>query len=153
VNVNDHPTKEKVVATATAYFAEVRPHIVERIGESNSVIAHDSEWQTIVRLAQGNNARGSYLKILSRVRKQLAEFNVAILSIAASSKPATGSLSANQSREEEILVQTLEKLIPTAATSYRQGLLDLKAADRLSYRGTAAEFREALREVLAHRTR
>ena len=40
--------------------------------------------------------------------------------------------------------------MPSAATSYRQGLLDLRASDRLSYRGTAAEFREALREVLDH---
>lgn len=37
-----------------------------------------------------------------------------------------------------------------ATTSYRQGILDLQSHGRLSYRGTASEFREALRETLDH---
>ncbi len=38
--------------------------------------------------------------------------------------------------------------MPSAAASYRQGLSDLIGSERLSYRGTAAEFRESLRETL-----
>jgi predicted nuclease with RNAse H fold len=41
-------------------------------------------------------------------------------------------------------------LIPTAARSYQQAIKDLTDADRLSFRGTASELREALREVLDH---
>jgi hypothetical protein len=38
----------------------------------------------------------------------------------------------------------------TAAACYRQGISDLVGADRVSYRGTAAELRESLRETLDH---
>ena len=47
-------------------------------------------------------------------------------------------------------METLDRLVPSAAASYRQGFNDLNGVDRLSYRGTAAEFREALRETLDH---
>jgi predicted pPIWI-associating nuclease len=53
-------------------------------------------------------------------------------------------------REETLIVDTLERLIPSAAASYRQGLADLNDERRHSYRGTASEFREALRETLDH---
>ena len=43
----------------------------------------------------------------------------------------------------------LEQTVPIAAISYRQVLEDFKK-ERLSYRGTAAELREILREVLNH---
>lgn len=44
---------------------------------------------------------------------------------------------------------TLDSLIPTAGQAYRQGLHDLdNRENRFSYRGTASEFREALRETL-----
>lgn len=52
--------------------------------------------------------------------------------------------------EEQTLLDILDKTLPTAAASYRQGLLDLQGPTRHSYRGTVAEFRECLREVLDH---
>jgi hypothetical protein len=56
------------------------------------------------------------------------------------------SLSSN----ETIIYETLLKLIPTAALSYKQALLDLADENRISFRGAATEFREALRETLDH---
>ncbi len=148
VNINDQESKNRTLALATSYFNDVRPHLVERIGEVEAVVHHDGEWQQLVRLAQGNNARRSYLAILARLRRQLAEFNVrALTSVAGRSVLPSG---AEHPREERLLLETLDGLIPSAATSYRQGVLDLRSSDRLSYRGTAAEFRESLREVLDH---
>jgi hypothetical protein len=49
---------------------------------------------------------------------------------------------------EKRIIDTLARLLPTAAASYEQCLLDLGAPLRRSYRGVAHEMREALRETL-----
>ena len=51
---------------------------------------------------------------------------------------------------ETQILTTLRKLLPSAGLSYEQALRDLRGAPKLSYRGTAVELREALREVLDH---
>lgn len=147
--MNDRESKDRAIALATSYFNTVRPTLTSRLGEHEAIVEHDQDWQNLVRLAQGNNARKSYLHTLTALRKGLVDFNVAALT-AAADRNASVVLGADNSREERLLIETLETLIPSAATSYRQGSLDLRTSDRLSYRGTAAEFRESLREVLDH---
>jgi Predicted pPIWI-associating nuclease len=44
----------------------------------------------------------------------------------------------------------LEGLVPSAALSYRQAIIDLADEHRISFRGPALELREALRETLDH---
>ncbi len=39
-------------------------------------------------------------------------------------------------------------MVPSAAASYIQGILDLASPEKVSYRGCACEFREAFRETL-----
>jgi len=71
------------------------------------------------------------------------------LALSSPAVPAVQSTaSASPSREETLILKTLEALVPSAAASYRQGWSDLVGSERLSYRGTAAEFRESLRETL-----
>jgi predicted pPIWI-associating nuclease len=147
VNVNDQSSQDRAITLATAYFNDIRPRLVAITGETDLLLRHDELWQQLVRLAHGNNARRTYLKTVGTLRKQLSEFNISALSTAvvlAAQSPATASLS----REETLIVKTLESLVPSAAASYRQGISDLTAPDRLSYRGTAADFRESLRETL-----
>jgi hypothetical protein len=146
-NVNGQETKSRAHQLANDYFSAVRPAIAAALGDAAALVDVDEDWQSLVRLAQGNNARSTYLKVLGRLRKRLAELNVVTLSAMASRATDAAGLVTN---EEKLLIATLERLVPSAASSYRQGLLDLRSSDRLSYRGTAAEFREALREVLDH---
>jgi len=49
---------------------------------------------------------------------------------------------------ERLIVRTLARIIPSAAASYEQSLLDLSDLHRRSYRGIAHELREVLRETL-----
>lgn len=147
VNVNDKASKGKAIALATRYFNEVKPRILLIAGETEQVRQHDDLWQQLVRLAHGNNQRQTYLNSLGLLRKQLSEFNIA--SVAAPAKNS-GAKPGTPSVEENLIISTLESLVPSAAASYRQALTDLSAADRISFRGTAAEFREALRETLDH---
>jgi hypothetical protein len=147
VNVNDQSSKDRAIGLATHYFNDIRPHLVASGGETDALLRHDEEWQQLVRLAHGNNARRTYLKTIGALRKELSEFNISALS-----RPvvpaAHSAASVPPSREEALILKTLESLVPSAAASYRQGLSDLIGPERLSYRGTAAEFRESLRETL-----
>lgn len=49
---------------------------------------------------------------------------------------------------ERRIIDTLSRIVPAAAASYEQSLLDLGAPLRQSYRGVAHELRESLRETL-----
>lgn len=149
VNVNDRETKSEVIGVATAYFESFRPTLLGTLGEIDAIKAHDEEWQELVRLAHGNNHRRTYLKTLNTVLRGLTELSVASLSSAAGKSTGQGGLSILTPAERQIL-KTLDALLPTAAASYRQGITDLRETSRLSYRGTASEFREALREALDH---
>lgn len=149
VNVNDQSSKERVIALATQYFNNLRPQLLRSLGESASVLEHDADWQQFVELAQGNNARQSYTRVIGRIRRNLRDLNVTAL-VAGPAEPDQESARITPSREEAQILETLDHLVPSAAASYRQGFNDLNGADRLSYRGTAAEFREALRETLDH---
>ena len=62
----------------------------------------------------------------------------------------TARTQSNVTRLEAGIVETLEKMLPQTALCYRQVLSDLFGQDRLSYRGTATELREVVREVLDH---
>jgi hypothetical protein len=52
--------------------------------------------------------------------------------------------------EDEQITSKLDSLVPSAALSYKQAILDLKDDSRVSFRGPALELREALREILDH---
>ncbi len=149
VNINDRPTKEEIVEIASLYFSEYREPVLKALGETDGLLEVDLEWQDLLKLAQGNNPRKSYTKTLSALRKRLSELNVASLSHV-SAKGVHGSTLSDMSSQEQLLIKTLEALVPFAAAGYKQGILDLGSHDRLSYRGTASEFREALRETLDH---
>lgn len=145
VNVNDQSTKDRAIALATRYFVDCRHSIVAAMGEDEPVATLDSGWQDLIRLAHGNNARRSYASKLRALREKLRDANVALVSTPPVSR--AGSLF---SSEEQVILATIENLVPSASASYRQGLVDLRGPDRVSYRGSAVEFREALREVLDH---
>ncbi len=147
-NVNDQETKTAAIALATSYFDSVRARLVEVLGEKQ-LREQDQALQELVRLAHANNNRKTYLKLVKGLTASLRELSVQILSRTADRGGGGQGLSELTPIELQ-LVSTLEELLPTAAASYRQGLLDLRDRERLSYRGTASEFREALRETLDH---
>jgi hypothetical protein len=147
VNVNDQSTKDRAIRLASHYFGNVRPRIVPVVGETEHVLRHDQLWQQLIRLAHGNNPRRRYLPLVRALRKQLSEFNISAVTAPFNETTAASS---SLSPEESHILKTLESLVPSAAACYRQGILDLVGPERISYRGTAADFRESLRETLDH---
>lgn len=148
VNVNSKVIKETAVAIGSYYFKECRDEVARILADQKALGKLDENWQQLIRLAHGNNAKRSYLSLLKRLQKKTT--NLAIATHASyPALPSSGLTKINYSEAEQILIKTLDELVPTAAQSYRQGIEDLTiATDRFSYRGTACEFREALRETL-----
>ncbi|KAB2968018.1 MAG: hypothetical protein F9K18_03460 [Thermoanaerobaculia bacterium] len=149
VNVNDQASKDRAIAIARRYFESVRPELIERRVDGAEIDRLDAEWQDLLRLAHGNNARRSYLGTLARIRKGLTNLSVSLIVFPNAAEVST-PMRASAGNQEALLLATLDELIPSAAASYRQGIADLDAPTRTSYRGTASEFRETLREVLDH---
>ena len=52
------------------------------------------------------------------------------------------------SQTERGILRTLEIMLPGSAKSYEQALRDIAQGGRVSWRGTAAELRDVLREVM-----
>jgi hypothetical protein len=140
-------TREMANSAVQHYFRQVRPHLVTLGIHEAQIDEMDYAMQTLIKLSARANRRSSYktpLRDVYRIRPQVET----ALEIACANVPAkrTSSISTT----EEQILSTLEQLIPSSALSYRQALQDLSDGKRVSYRGTAAEIREVVREVLDH---
>jgi len=149
VNINSNVIKDSAIATGSYYFKECRGDAYRILGDEEALAELDESWQQLIRLAHGNNAKKSYLSLLKHLLKNIRA--LAVATHAPTSPLQNLQLSKiSYSEAEDILISTLDQLVPSAAQCYRQGLQDIESQDRLSYRGTASEFRETLREVLDH---
>lgn len=149
VNVNDAATKQFAIDLASQYFQNHRPRIHPTLGDSPELEAYDQNWQELIRLAHANNTRKSYRALMRRLKKSTAKINIAGLTQPPTAPPEAADNAI--SRSDQRLLETLDQYVPSAAASYKQGLLDLSSeTERVSYRGTASEFRETLRESLDH---
>ncbi len=149
VNVNKEGLRTEVRELVQEYFRSLRPALVKLGLNADAVAGLDTPAQELLRLATGWNARASYLRsfrALLRARVAAEQEREVKLGDAAAA-PHVDIVTAGM--ETQILA-TLRRLLPSAALSYEQALRDLRGAPRLSYRGTAVELRETLREVLDH---
>jgi hypothetical protein len=149
VNINSKVIKQSAIATGSYYFNECRADAFRILGDERSLAKLDENWQQLIRLAHGNNAKSSYLSLLRNLLRQVKALAVAMHAQTSPLQTLWPS-KMTYSQAEEILISTLDDLVPCAAQCYRQGLQDIESESRLSYRGTASEFRETLREVLDH---
>lgn len=152
VNVNSAALRDQAQQLVQLYFREARPQLVAVLGSAALLEGIDAEMQTLLRLAQGRNPRSSYEKSLRSIGAQRA--SLAVARERAIGTSVLGSTAAKQgpglSAIETRIIATLESMLPGAAESYRQVLQDLSASGRTSFRGTAVELREVVREVLDH---
>src|SRR6266513_2595425 len=102
--------------------------------------------QHLVGLSIGKNSKASYQNVVRDIKTKRKEIETGLEFLIGAESPA----SATPSGSEGAILATLEKMIPTAGASYKQALLDVQQQGRVSYRGTAAELREVVREVLDH---
>lgn len=141
VNVKD--IKEEVRAAVYRYFRDWRPGLVSAVGDDSIFTRLDSEMQELLRCTQRRTLVKDYRDFLRRARESLSELELRLIK----PKPKASASPTYDGQHQRIL-QTLERVCPSASRSFQQGLDDLSDTDRKSWRGTAVEFREALREVL-----
>jgi hypothetical protein len=148
INVNSKVIKEAAITTGSYYFKASRGDVAKILNDDKKLIELDGDWQHLIRLGHGNNAKASYLALLKKLQREITDLTIAVHASSGVDEKTTPA-KISYSEAENILLATLEQIIPTAAASYRQGLTDLASPDqRQSYRGTACEFRESLRETL-----
>lgn len=146
VNVNAADLRSRAQQVVHAYFRQVRPEL-GRLGLMDSDLHElDGGMQSFLELSNGRNAKTSYVRVLRgiwRTRTPLAALRERMLGERSLVPDSPGI----ESSERRIL-DTLRDMLPESAHSYEQGIRDVESGDRISWRGTAAEFREVLREVL-----
>jgi hypothetical protein len=145
VKIKSLEIKRTAIEAAKLYFQSCRDAVLPS-APKDKLAAVDENWQQLIRLAHGRSARALYVKCLASLKKGMTELNVIAIS-----NPRRSSVESYRFTSSELLlIKTLQSLVPSAAASYVQGILDLASEDRVSYRGCACEFREAFREVLDH---
>lgn len=121
------------------YFAGVRP-TVSNIAECDPV---DAEMRALLELSHKKPTVAKVLETMRRAKAGLIKLDTAAVQSSADSDMN----GARDVRDEAILI-TLRALLPSAAMSYEQALIDLQSDSRLSWRGPSTDLREALRETL-----
>src|SRR5437870_1000850 len=111
VNINASELREQGRKIVQSYFRYVRPEL-ESLGITPKTRGDlDERMQVLMRLVNGNNAKGSYLAILGQIRKQRPAIETEreiLFGALGARKPAaafTGST-------ELDIFRTLEKLVP-----------------------------------------
>jgi len=149
--VNSASLRSDAKAVVQAYFRRARPHLIELHFSPDELSGLDGEMQSLLRLSNGRNRKRSYVALLKRVRGHLQTIEAAREVRLGEAPDALGAVGqVKLSTVEHGIIDTLNRSIPSAANSYRQAVIDLNSTDRVSFRGTANELRESLREVLDH---
>lgn len=125
------------------YFNEVRPTLVSKQEQDESIKLIDDRMQELLVLCHKRSMGKRYQEILSHAKK----FLIAVDSEAVA---AAGQVAGEKGVEvvDAQIIDTLQSIAPSAALSYEQAAADIHSAKRLSWRGPATDLREALRETL-----
>jgi len=146
-HVNSSDLRQQAREIVQEYFREVKPAL-HRLGVTDSTPTElDSDMQSLIGLAAGRNTKSSYQKLVRAVKAKRKEVETGLEFLIGAEVPAPRF---KIGHVEEAIIKTLDTMLPAAAASYRQVLVDVQDGGRLSYRGTAAELREVVREVLDH---
>lgn len=130
-------------AIATTYFESIRPELDAVKTRGGIVDEIDFVVQAILQLASGRREKQAYLGQLNELRPYLLEATVDLMK-------SRGAPQLVLSETERAILDTLAALLPSCAASYEQALRDIAQGGRVSWRGTATELRETLREVMDH---
>lgn len=148
VNINALQLREQAQRLVQLYFREVRPDLLSLGIDEQKLGAADGEMQALLLLSQGRNAKRSYLRVIRAFARERFPLSSARERLIGASRgqlhPSISGLSAT----ERGVVDTLAAMLPEAAKSYEQATVDLSDSGRISWRGTAVELREVVREVL-----
>lgn len=128
---------------AIVYFESVRTELEAVQSRSGLVDEIDFVIQALLQLATSSHERQAYVGQMRELHPYMLEATVDLMK-------ARGSPRLILSQTERAILETLSAMLPSTAASYEQALRDITEGARVSWRGTATELRETLREVMDH---
>ncbi|MEK7441668.1 MAG: hypothetical protein AABZ78_12785 [Chloroflexota bacterium] len=148
-NVNATDLRDEAKQVAQLFFRQCAYSLSKLEIEGELLSGLNDLMKELLKLSNRPNKKSSYLSVLKRLSKLIDEITVE-REIRFSNFIASQDTSNLLLDSERLIYDTLYKIIPAAAVSYMQAIIDLSDKNRLSYRGVANELREALRETLDH---
>jgi len=127
------------------YFNTIRPFFIGASQQDQNVVDVDAAMQKLLVLCHKRGTVKRYQTLLSNARKGLIAIDSHHVALACLDENAN-----HDNRVDLKIIETLNRLVPSAALSYQEALQDLQIDHRLSWRGPATDLREALRETLDH---
>jgi Predicted pPIWI-associating nuclease len=112
------------------------------IAESDDAVNADGLFKNLHSMSRGHPGRPKTLEMLAKARKLLVALEGSTLTA------ATAKLAGRKTATDQLIIDTLREVCPSAAAAYSQAMEDLSADTRGSWRGPATDLREALRETL-----
>src|SRR5713101_8508770 len=130
VNVNSSKIKDLLRNAVQAYFRAARPALLTLGLSEQDLEEIDSPLQELLRLAGGNNSARSYRRWIRAARRAIVETTGKV-------EKRLGHVpmqTAGRNSTEDLIIETLRAMIPSAAASYQQALVDLNDVSRASFR-------------------
>lgn len=127
------------------YFNVIRSSFMGASEQDQNIIYVDDLMQKLLVLCHKRGSVKQYKTLLSNARKSLIALDSRLVAL-----PSVGENGYPENRVDLTIIETLNRIVPSAALSYQQALQDLQTDQRLSWRGPATDLREALRETLDH---
>lgn len=127
-----------------AYFRSVRAQLTLAQLPAQQISELDGSMHRLLEISQKNSIVQTYRDITKTAQAQLLILEKVILQVG-ESPPELGL-----EPIDHLILETLIKLLPSAACSYEQAISDIKFKNRKSWRGPATDLRETLRETLDH---
>ena len=140
--INSECLRHEIRDLVDGYFRTDRPMLVDQYREAKYFEHVDDLMQQLLQLTHRRSARTKYLATLKDIIKEFESLELRLL------PKTTPMIGIPVNDEESKILIALNEISPKAVDCYRQGLSDLTEVGRVSWRGTATEFREALRETL-----
>jgi hypothetical protein len=128
---------EKIRTFCAIYF-DAR----SKLADSEDALATDAIFKELHSAARGKPSRAKVVDRLTTAKQRLVKLEGAALMSAAAKSAG------RRTATDQLIIETLRDVCPSAAAAYSQALADLGADRRESWRGPAADLREALRETL-----
>ncbi|MDD5139278.1 MAG: hypothetical protein PHY43_03335 [Verrucomicrobiales bacterium] len=150
VNVNTSGLKDAAKEIVQVYFRQCRPLLVQTGFRESDLNDLDCAFQYLLKLSNGNNSLRLYKTGLANILTLKTAFDAEREKKIGQALTSGMNLNLSVSSQELKILETLKQIVPVAGLSYEQACRDLSDRTRLSYRGTANELREALRELLDH---
>lgn len=131
-------------ALVDGYFRGIRASLVAGGVSGDALAGLDQPMQELLDASNKLGATTTYTSALDSISRGLQSSEKLVLLGSAHKQP-----DGIEPIDHRIL-QTLSRVLPSAACAFQQAVTDLKGADRVSWRGPATDLRECLRELLDH---